>query len=248
MRLGELAPFGTVRATVVEPATEDGRLQLELRRPPTSCRPTPTPPWSTRGSSPITAAHRASRSTAPSTWPASSAGPAAEARWTAVERRRGERRDGRWSWCSCGVAGDRLGGRPLVAQRTAVARVVAAARGRSTPAGVARVDRERARSLDDALDDLEATVSGVGRRARRRDRSRAEDRLSWALGAIAHGVVVFDERGEVVYRNDPAATFLAARHSEALVEEAIRRARGRRLRGRRRPRGSSSCSARPGAS
>ncbi len=32
MRLGELAPFGTVRTTVVEPATENNRLQLELRR------------------------------------------------------------------------------------------------------------------------------------------------------------------------------------------------------------------------
>lgn len=32
VRLGELAPFGTVRTTVVEPATEANRLQLELRR------------------------------------------------------------------------------------------------------------------------------------------------------------------------------------------------------------------------
>ena len=50
--------------------------------------------------------------------------------------------------------------------------------------------------------------------------ARAENRLSWALGAIADGVVIFDN-GEIVYRNDPAASFLAARHSDALVEEAI---------------------------
>ena len=61
----------------------------------------------------------------------------------------------------------------------------------------------------------------------------AEDRLSWALGAIGHGVVIFDERGEVVYRNDPAASFLAARHSDALVEEAISTMAADALRGRR---------------
>jgi two-component system, OmpR family, sensor histidine kinase SenX3 len=49
----------------------------------------------------------------------------------------------------------------------------------------------------------------------------AGSRLTLALGGIAHGVVVFDERGDVAYRNDPAATFLAARHGDALVEEAI---------------------------
>jgi two-component system sensor histidine kinase SenX3 len=46
-------------------------------------------------------------------------------------------------------------------------------------------------------------------------------RLTLALGGIAHGVVVFDELGDVAYRNDPAATFLSARHGDALVEEAI---------------------------
>jgi two-component system, OmpR family, sensor histidine kinase SenX3 len=46
-------------------------------------------------------------------------------------------------------------------------------------------------------------------------------RLTLALGGIAHGVVVFDEHGDVAYRNQPAASFLAARHGDALVEEAI---------------------------
>jgi two-component system, OmpR family, sensor histidine kinase SenX3 len=46
-------------------------------------------------------------------------------------------------------------------------------------------------------------------------------RLTLALGGIAHGVVVFDELGDVAYRNEPAAAFLSARHGDLLVEEAI---------------------------
>jgi signal transduction histidine kinase len=90
--------------------------------------------------------------------------------------------------------------------------------GRSTP------------SLDRALDDLERAVAAEQqRRARTAD---AENRLSWALGAIANGVVIYDERGEIAYRNDPAASFLAARHSDALVEEAITSMAADALRGR----------------
>src|ERR687898_258928 len=81
-----------------------------------------------------------------------------------------------------------------------------------------------------ALVHLERSVAqAVERRSRV---ASAEDRLSWALGAIGHGVVIFDERGEVVYRNDPAASFLAARHSDALVEEAISTLADDALRGR----------------
>jgi two-component system sensor histidine kinase SenX3 len=115
-----------------------------------------------------------------------------------------------------------------VAQRTAVARVTAASEAlvpRPLPP-----DRERPSSLDAALDDLESTVTDSV--AARRRTARGEDRLSWALGAIGHGVVVFDHRGEVAYRNDPAATFLAARHSDALVEEAINSLAADALRGR----------------
>jgi two-component system, OmpR family, sensor histidine kinase SenX3 len=49
----------------------------------------------------------------------------------------------------------------------------------------------------------------------------AQRRLTASLGALTHGVVIYDEAGEVVYRNDPAAAYLAARHSDALVEETI---------------------------
>jgi two-component system sensor histidine kinase SenX3 len=113
----------------------------------------------------------------------------------------------------------------LVAQRTAVQRVNAA---------VGRLDAGRAdagpAALDDALDRLERAVSEAV--TLRRKRAQGEDRLSWALGAIGHGIVVFDDRGEVMYRNDPAASFLAARHSDALVEEAITALSEDALRGR----------------
>ncbi len=85
-------------------------------------------------------------------------------------------------------------------------------------------------SLDDALDALERAVGAES--SRRARATEAENRLSWALGAIANGVVIFDDRGQIVYRNDPAASFLAARHSDALVEEAITSMAADALRGR----------------
>jgi two-component system sensor histidine kinase SenX3 len=115
-----------------------------------------------------------------------------------------------------------------VTRRAAAERVSAAARvlDGNTPAA----DPLARPSLDDALDDLEHSVAAaVERRARA---SRGVNRLSWALGAIANGVVIFDERGDIVYRNDPAASFLAARHSDALVEEAITTMAADALRGR----------------
>ena len=51
--------------------------------------------------------------------------------------------------------------------------------------------------------------------------SEAEARLAHALDVIPQGVVVFDDHGAIAYRNEVAAGYLAARHGEALVEEAI---------------------------
>lgn len=45
--------------------------------------------------------------------------------------------------------------------------------------------------------------------------------LEASLGALAHGVVIFGDDDTLVYRNDPAAAYLDARHGDALVEEAI---------------------------
>jgi two-component system, OmpR family, sensor histidine kinase SenX3 len=116
----------------------------------------------------------------------------------------------------------------LVAQRAATQRLVAASRVLDAdPAPVA----PQPGGLDAALDHLEHSVAQAVER--RSQVASAEDRFSWALGAIGHGVVIFDERGDVVYRNDPAASFLAARHSDALVEEAISILAADALRGRR---------------
>jgi two-component system sensor histidine kinase SenX3 len=51
--------------------------------------------------------------------------------------------------------------------------------------------------------------------------SAAEDRLARALAAIPKGVVVFDDHGAIAFRNDVAASYLTARHGDALVEEAM---------------------------
>jgi two-component system sensor histidine kinase SenX3 len=90
---------------------------------------------------------------------------------------------------------------------------------------VVRLDAARRR-----VTDLEAAAERDGER--RADLSRKESRLRSALGAVAHGIVVYDDVGEVVYRNRPAATYLAARHGDALVEEAIATVATRALRGK----------------
>ena len=87
--------------------------------------------------------------------------------------------------------------------------------------------------LDAALrrvSELDASSENDGRR--RAELARKESRLRSALGAVGHGVVVYDGDGDVVYRNRPAATYLAARHGDALVEEAISSVATRALRGK----------------
>jgi two-component system, OmpR family, sensor histidine kinase SenX3 len=57
--------------------------------------------------------------------------------------------------------------------------------------------------------------------AREVERAASERRLAHALGAMAQGVVLFDATGRLAFSNDVAAEFLAARHGEVLVDEAI---------------------------
>ncbi len=54
-------------------------------------------------------------------------------------------------------------------------------------------------------------------------RTSAWRRDGWRgrLGAIPQGVVIYDEAGEIAFCNEQAASYLSARHSDALVEEAI---------------------------
>lgn len=86
-----------------------------------------------------------------------------------------------------------------------------------------------AAGLDWTLGRLEQAVADAVEQ--RRAAATARDRLSWALGAIESGIVIFDQQGGVVYRNDPAASFLDARHGDALVEEAIEELGAGALRG-----------------
>jgi two-component system sensor histidine kinase SenX3 len=73
------------------------------------------------------------------------------------------------------------------------------------------------------LAEVTSVVERVVDRALERDddTATAERRLASALGVIPQGVVVFDEDGAVAFSNPVAAGYLAARHGEALVEEAI---------------------------
>jgi two-component system sensor histidine kinase SenX3 len=74
--------------------------------------------------------------------------------------------------------------------------------------------------------DLGAATSLVERAVdrsvlRRGQASLSKRRLASVLEAIPQGIVVFDDDGDVVHRNEVAAGFLTARHGEALVEAAI---------------------------
>jgi two-component system sensor histidine kinase SenX3 len=87
---------------------------------------------------------------------------------------------------------------------------------------VERIDAEvvaRGPGLAEATSVVERAVDRAllhGRMA-----SVAEDRLVRALEVLPAGVVVFDDHGALVFRNEVAAGYLTARHGEALVEEAI---------------------------
>ncbi len=75
-------------------------------------------------------------------------------------------------------------------------------------------------TVDDGLDRLELAVD---RHFASLASSRlVADRLVSALDVIPQGIVLADAEGAVVFRNRAAAAFSTARHSEALVESAIR--------------------------
>ena len=57
-------------------------------------------------------------------------------------------------------------------------------------------------------------------------RSMVEARLASALMTIPQGLVVFEADGAIGFRNRAAATYLEARHGDALVEETIREVAG----------------------
>jgi two-component system, OmpR family, sensor histidine kinase SenX3 len=73
--------------------------------------------------------------------------------------------------------------------------------------------------LESALSELERVVDQAVSRGG--DANASETRLATALEAIHDGVVLLDDAGDIVFTNARAATYLGARHGEALVESAI---------------------------
>jgi two-component system sensor histidine kinase SenX3 len=75
------------------------------------------------------------------------------------------------------------------------------------------------RGVGPSLDRLERAVEEV---ASRLDTARDDvARTGGALEAIPQGVVICDESGREVFRNEIADAFSGARHAEALVEQAV---------------------------
>jgi two-component system, OmpR family, sensor histidine kinase SenX3 len=100
-------------------------------------------------------------------------------------------------------------------QRRVSGRLVAAARRLDEDV----VGAQAAVTIGDAAALVERAVERSSLRGT--DVSVAEERLERALAAIPEGVVIFDEDAEQVLCNAPATQYLAARHGEALVADAI---------------------------
>jgi two-component system sensor histidine kinase SenX3 len=74
-------------------------------------------------------------------------------------------------------------------------------------------------SVDDAFAALERAVEAHLQEVART--GATEEQLVGALDVIPQGIVLADAHGTVLFRNQAASGFFAARHSEALVEAAI---------------------------
>jgi two-component system sensor histidine kinase SenX3 len=94
---------------------------------------------------------------------------------------------------------------------------------------IARIDRARFRIDEVAADSSTSLDQAVGRLDDALDRQRVADAASGAVGdrllaaleVIPQGIVLADGDAHVVYRNQVAAAFADARHSDALVQPAI---------------------------
>lgn len=73
--------------------------------------------------------------------------------------------------------------------------------------------------LEQTLGQLERTVDAAVSKGG--ESTAAETRMSHALRAIDHGIVLFDETGEITFRNAQAKVFLGARYGDAVVESSI---------------------------
>ncbi len=78
---------------------------------------------------------------------------------------------------------------------------------------------DEAGGLEPALGQLERAVDAAVSRGG--ESTAAETRMAHALRAIDHGIVLFDESGEMTFRNAQAEVFLGARYGDAVVESSI---------------------------
>jgi two-component system sensor histidine kinase SenX3 len=79
---------------------------------------------------------------------------------------------------------------------------------------------------DEAAEHLDGVTAAIARALRDRDAARAGAvatglLLKDALDGLPQGVVVFDDRGGVIERNEAAGSFVTARPGDALIEAAI---------------------------
>src|SRR4051812_22854180 len=82
--------------------------------------------------------------------------------------------------------------------------------------------RNERRSALRSLDELKRSTEAAEEQA---DAAHGDlARATWALEAIPQGVVIVDETGHEVFRNETAHAFASARHAEVLVEQAIQEA------------------------
>lgn len=84
--------------------------------------------------------------------------------------------------------------------------------------------------LEGALEALEETFDRATARLRLAEGDAA--RTARALDAIPQGVVICDDAGSEVYRNEVADAFAGARHADLLVEQALQQALAEAARGR----------------
>ncbi len=75
--------------------------------------------------------------------------------------------------------------------------------------------------LENALDSLQRAVDGAASTANAS--GAGSDRLTEVLEHVFEGLVICDETGEVVHRNQRAAEYIGTRHSEAIAAESVRR-------------------------
>jgi two-component system sensor histidine kinase SenX3 len=83
--------------------------------------------------------------------------------------------------------------------------------------------------LDEAL--AEAARLVTAELSARQDASVSGDRLTAALSAVPHGVIVCDENSTVCYRNDVGSALAGARHGEVLAEVAVNELLSEAMRG-----------------